>query len=281
MKFHPFAEVFPLLQGADFDELVADIKQHGLREPIQLYRGQVLDGRNRFLACQKANIKIRTTTFVGDDTAALAFVVSLNARRRHLTLEQRAMAAARIATLAKGSNQHGSRDPSSSGTLENKASDGLSAKKAAEKLDVSESSVKRAKKVVEKGSKSLQQAVESGDVPLKKAAAVVDLPKAEQLAAAKKAPDPKPVEAQSDDWMPDENEEARLAALEKEYTASIEKVMGADDKLAAAHAEIKRQAAEIATLRISRDGWQNRCGEQVRIIKGLRSKLAKMEKAAA
>ncbi len=49
--------------------------------------------------------------------------------------------------------------------------------------------------------------------------------------------------------------------------------MGADDKLAAAHAEIKRQAAEIATLKLSRNQYQNQCAELIKRLKSLQRQL--------
>lgn len=267
MKFHPYSEIFPLIEGLEFDALVEDIKAHGLREKIWVYEGKILDGRNRFLACQKAKIRPLYRKYAGKD--ALSFVVSLNVQRRHLTEAQRAMAAARIATLKLGANQH-----------EGASRDAPSQSEAAERMDVSRSSVQRARKIIELGSKALQNAVESGEVPLKKAAAVVELPKSEQLAAATKKPEPKE-DVDDARWMPEDDEEDRLAAIEREQEASLQKWLDADDKLAAANAEIKRLAAEVAVLKISRDGYQNRCGEQARIIKNLRNKLVKLEKAAA
>ena len=236
MKFHPYSEIFPLIEGDAFAEFVLDIKTNGLREKIWLYKGQILDGRNRFLACQKAKIKPQYRKYDGNDP--LGFVVSLNVQRRHLSDAQRAMAAARITTMRQGER------------TDLASRDAKSQTDAANELDVSRSSVQRAKKVIDEGSKALQRAVESGEVPLKKAAAVVNLPKSEQLAAATKKAEP---EAPPDKWEPDADEEAMAEQFEKNYAASLDKIMGANDKLAAAHAEIKRQAAEIAQLTMSRD----------------------------
>jgi len=58
LKFHPLAGLFPLMEGAEFDELRDDIKKHGLREPLCEYEGKLLDGRNRYRACEAAGIPI-------------------------------------------------------------------------------------------------------------------------------------------------------------------------------------------------------------------------------
>lgn len=49
--WHPAAEVFPLMNPHDLETLTADIADNGLREPIVLLDGKVLDGRNRLRAC--------------------------------------------------------------------------------------------------------------------------------------------------------------------------------------------------------------------------------------
>jgi ParB-like chromosome segregation protein Spo0J len=75
-----------------FDALVDDIKQNGLREAIWLHAGAIIDGRNRYLACQKLGIEPRFSTWDGKGSLT-AFVMSLNLARRHLTKSQRAMVA--------------------------------------------------------------------------------------------------------------------------------------------------------------------------------------------
>ena len=75
------------MQGAEFDELVADIKKNGLVEPIVLLEDKILDGRNRYRACIAARVDPTFRPFTGDDPAA--YVTSANVRRRHLTAEQK------------------------------------------------------------------------------------------------------------------------------------------------------------------------------------------------
>ena len=109
-KFHPLADAFPLMEGEPFDELVADIKAHGLREPIAMYEGEILDGKNRYRACHKAHVPFRTLTFPGDfdlppGADPLAFVISRNLHRRHLTVEQRAEIAAKLPRLGRGGDR--------------------------------------------------------------------------------------------------------------------------------------------------------------------------------
>jgi hypothetical protein len=57
MKFHPIAEAFPLIEGAEFQKLVEDIRQNGLHNPIALLDSMILDGRNRYLAALKAGLR--------------------------------------------------------------------------------------------------------------------------------------------------------------------------------------------------------------------------------
>ena len=168
MKTHPAAEIFPLLEGAEFQALVADIREHNLREAIWRDRsGRILDGRNRLRACKAAGVEPRFRTYEGDDV--VSFVISLNLHRRHLTESQRSMAAARLANLGEGR-------PSKTASIE-----AVPQTKAAELVNVSRASVQRAKKVLANGAKELVAAVDQGRVTVSDAVAIVRKPHPEQI----------------------------------------------------------------------------------------------------
>ena len=168
MNAHPLAALFPLLAGPDLEALAADIGANGLAEPIVLLDGQILDGRNRHAACSLAGVDPSFSEFVGGDPAA--WVVSKNLHRRHLSESQRAMVAARLATLPAHRPQ-GSRPI---GPLKTQPA-------AAELLNVSRRAVQRARAVQTQGVPELVGAVDSGAVAVSTAAEVATLPGAEQV----------------------------------------------------------------------------------------------------
>ncbi|MCK9994266.1 MAG: hypothetical protein Dbin4_02786, partial [Alphaproteobacteria bacterium] len=57
MQMHPAAEIFPRMTPEDFERFKADISANGLREPVWLYEGLVLDGRHRMMACEELGIE--------------------------------------------------------------------------------------------------------------------------------------------------------------------------------------------------------------------------------
>lgn len=164
LTFHPLAELFPLLEGAEFDDLVADVAAHGICEPITVYEGQIVDGRNRFLVCQKLGIVCPTRQFDGKTSDLLNCVLSANLFRRHLNESQRAMAAAESANMRSGARTD----------LPSLRSDEVSAADAAKRFKVARSQVFEAKTVIASGSPEMIKAVKAGVLPVSAAAKLVD-----------------------------------------------------------------------------------------------------------
>lgn len=93
---HPAADLFPLIEGEDFDRLCDSIGKEGLEQDIVLtHDGLLLDGRNRLRACYatgqlerfKTLSEIYANGYVG-------YVVRLNIHRRHLSASEKAAIAA-------------------------------------------------------------------------------------------------------------------------------------------------------------------------------------------
>ena len=93
---HPCADVFPMMSDAELDDLAQDIKANGQRQPVVLWvdkddRQWLLDGRNRVEALKRVGIDpvvtVRAPPGGGDP---VAYVISTNIRRRHLTKAQQA-----------------------------------------------------------------------------------------------------------------------------------------------------------------------------------------------
>lgn len=172
---HPLADIIPIMSDADLDAFTKDIKANGLGEDIVLYEGKILDGRARHQACIRAGVEPRYVEYAGSDP--LGFVVSKNLHRRHLTDNQRTVAAAKAADLKLGANQH---------------AEGMPIGTASRVFNVSPRSVARMKVVLRDGIAELVKAVQDGKMTVGRAEQISQLPTSQQGEAVTQPPKRRP-----------------------------------------------------------------------------------------
>jgi ParB-like chromosome segregation protein Spo0J len=141
---HAYADLFPLLSADALSELAADIKANGLHQPVVLYQGKVLDGRNRLKACRQAGVEPRFINFTGTEEEALAFALSSNLHRRHLNSAQRAALAVQ---LLPHEREAARRRMMAGATHKVGEAKGEATALAGEKVGLSRESVRRAAKI--------------------------------------------------------------------------------------------------------------------------------------
>lgn len=168
-EYHPLANIFPLIEGQAYQDLMADVLKHGVREPVWLYEGQILDGRNRYRAASAMGVEFATRVYEGDFDEAMEFVLSLNLHRRQLTPSQLAALSLTIEELeAKRAKDRQIRKPAESvvASLPQQNVDaGKARDKAAKATGASARNVTKAKKVKAKRPDLFVQVV-SGDLTL-------------------------------------------------------------------------------------------------------------------
>lgn len=265
-ELHPLCTLFPRITGAEFEALKADIKANGLRQPIVIHEGMILDGGNRYRACLEIGVTPDTVEFAGGNL--VSFVLSSNLHRRHLSAGQQAAIVASAQDWAKA-------QPANRPVKEcNVAPLSTAAGRAAES-GASLRTQKMADKVA-KASPELAKKVAHGEVSLPQAI--------KQLAPA--AP-----EQSEEEYGPSAEEIAFLEEKEKadqaaydalvEVALSDEKVAELTTLVASQAEEIARLKAELRVVKEARDGHMTGKNEAIRMVKSLQRKLEQIEKAAA
>lgn len=283
--WHDYANLFPMLDAAGQDALRADVQQHGVREPVIQFEGRILDGRNRYMAARDLGLDFPVAEFDGTPAEALAYVLSINLHRRHLTESQRAAVAAKLANMKRTDTLAQNR----SANLQNGEAP-LSQAQAAQMLNVSERSVATAKKVIDNAAPELIQAVEDGEVSVSAAADVSGLPKEEQAATVAEGPDAVKAKAR-------EVREARAASsneVEKLNTLPSEPVdperrklakmttEGLIDEVLGLRANLADEKAKSARLKNEKEDLaaklaEAHSGEQGRVIGSLQRQLDQLK----
>jgi ParB-like chromosome segregation protein Spo0J len=165
---HPLADAFPLLEGDQYEGFKLSIKQNGMQlKKGVLFKGRILDGRNRYRASLELGLKFEWRVYEGNDP--LGLVMALNYDRQHYNESQRAVVATKLETFTHGGSRR-------------KSADGVTRKDAAKVMNVSERLVAAARLVMNKGIDDLLKAVERGELAVSRAAEIANLPHAEQRA---------------------------------------------------------------------------------------------------
>jgi N6-adenosine-specific RNA methylase IME4 len=170
-EFHELADIFPLMSGDEFDEFKKDIKENGVQVPIEIYKNEILDGRNRYLACKDLGVVPEFKEWSGNGSL-ISHVISLNLQRRHLTSSQRAVIALDVLPMLEmeakermiaGTNQH-----SSPPALMQEGSKGESSEQAAKLLNTSPRYVAEAKSIQKKSPEKIKK-IQSGELTITEA----------------------------------------------------------------------------------------------------------------
>lgn len=248
LKQHPLSAAFPAMSADDFQALKDDIEVNGQREPVIVFEGMVLDGWHRYQACAQLGLNVQKFTFAQDEDP-VAFVLSHNLHRRHLTASQRAAAVVACAEWAPTGRPKKVEAASTFSTREALA-------KAA---GVTPRTITDAKTAAKAG---LGDAVKEGAMTAEQAAAVARGKPAKAALAAPPA-----------DTGPSDAEIAASQKAVDDELAELRTIAMADDKLAEALASVKRLTAQNRVLTERNNGLMNEKAELVRRIKALQRKI--------
>jgi hypothetical protein len=92
---HPSCAMLPLMPAEGLTTLAADIKRNGLVEAIVVHEGQIVDGRNRLLACRETGVEPRYVEWrelYKGDMLLLDWIWAVNYERRQMTADEQAKA---------------------------------------------------------------------------------------------------------------------------------------------------------------------------------------------
>lgn len=271
-ELHPLCTLFPRLDGNEFNALKEDIKQNGLRQPIVLKDGMILDGGNRYRACVEAGIEPKFVEFDGDNI--VSFVLSVNLHRRHMTPGQQAAIVASAQDWSKANSHGGDRKSDQS-----KAIDFDTVEKRAAASGVSRITQMKADSVA-KADPELAKQVAHGEI---------SLPKAVEKISPRKTKEeiPEEIDDCSDDRdqiilelkdavvMLDE-ENTRLKDALAANQLPEDEIQSASEIIADLRALVKSLEAELDAVKSSRDSYMVENGELKKQLVSQRNQLKKL-----
>ena len=274
LQQHELSAAYPAMTAAEYQSLVDSIGNIGVQNPITLFEGQIIDGWHRYKAATECGMDCPTVEMGNVDPRDFA---KSQGARRNITASQNALAITAIYSwIPLGGNQYlGSAvtaDPHKT------------TKELARLAGVGARTIEQAKAVHAGAISAVKEAVKAGAVSVETAAAVAKLPAKEQKKLAAKGAEAmraaaKPAtQDEPEDDGPSAEEIAANAAAQAADAQAVQKLLEADDQLAFAMGEVARLNAEVAQLKIARDGFMNKANEAIKLVKARDRTIEKLEK---
>jgi len=95
-QVHPLALAIPPMTERERESLRASILRDGVKVPLVIFQGKVLDGRHRFYFASTLKRPVQIEEFTGTEEEAKRLVATLNLHRRHLTVTQQTLASVQL-----------------------------------------------------------------------------------------------------------------------------------------------------------------------------------------
>ncbi|GAB3483692.1 Spo0J and IME4 domain-containing protein [Polaromonas eurypsychrophila] len=163
LALDPCCKEFPPMEHDDFNSLKESILRNGQLQPLLVWQGRVLDGRHRLKACADLGIQphFEEVKCSYEEARSMAFAANIN--RRNLSVGQRALLAARLASRKPGQTK-----------ASRQIQPVLTQDDAAKLFAVSRDAVQRGCRLLAGGSKATVNAVHTGSMSLNEAVVAMD-----------------------------------------------------------------------------------------------------------
>ena len=180
MEYHEIANLFPMMEKERMIDLIESIQKDGLIHQITLFEGKILDGRNRFEACEKTGVEPNFAEFTGSQEDALRFVWNENWHRRDLSSSQRAAIVVDNDVLMEQWAEEGKRNQGSTSVKHFTEVNTETRKRNTKTSGTNHTYVAKAKTIKEKSPEVLD-AVKNGKISITDGAKIVKEPNPEDI----------------------------------------------------------------------------------------------------
>lgn len=267
MNPHPAADLFPMMPEDELRALADDIAANGLNQPIVTHNGKILDGRNRFKACQLAMVQPETIEWEDPGCGPVAWVVSQNIQRRHLTASQRAALAVDLLPEleAEAKERQGSRSDLNFVEKVPQSNEARSRDRAAELVQVNERYVSDAKRIASKRP-DLFNKMKDGGVSIREAIG--------QVRGSAKQSDP----SRDDRENPGAARSNRLSMRSNAHADRVERLTGMAQAITQFCSELNLELAFNASTKKQRKQWERHLKNGASAMNQLRREIRENEK---